>query len=199
MRATESVIPQDAVFAAFILPRLTKLVEAVITYGREADPDNWADPQRPRGGGYVCFRPVLNIQSHLPTKVPTFVGMVRVSSLITHPDAMTPERWDMTHGFCQEKCARLAKFAPEGHVSSYQSRDESAQQYGGGVVVQNWAMAFSGLPEEGDQAVMLALALGEGWIKMPEAQRIAQHGDGHFFTGFVKCLRTEGLLLFYQV
>lgn len=57
---------------------------------------------------------------------------------------------------CQEKAARLAAH-PE-HESSWESRDPNADQWGGAVRIGGLILSISGLPELGDEAVMLVLA-----------------------------------------
>lgn len=56
----------------------------------------------------------------------------------------------------QEKALRLA-IHPE-HVSSWQSRDKTADQSGGAIRVGHLIYSFSGLPELWDEACMIALA-----------------------------------------
>ena len=59
-------------------------------------------------------------------------------------------------GMCQEKANRLVSRA--SHESSWQSRDESSQQYGGAIRAREFILSFSGLPELWNEACMLALA-----------------------------------------
>lgn len=57
---------------------------------------------------------------------------------------------------CQEKPRRLAKYAP--HVSSWMSRNPEADEWGGAIrITSNMIFSFSGLPELGDEVLMLAL------------------------------------------
>ena len=58
--------------------------------------------------------------------------------------------------FCQEKAKRLAAH-PE-HLSSWQSRNPDNSQYGGAIRVGRFILSCSGLPELGDEAVMLLVA-----------------------------------------
>lgn len=67
--------------------------------------------------------------------------------------------------FCQEKCWRLAERPND--ISSWETRDEPAERYGGGIRVggtdpyaasAGW-FAFSGLPEHADEALVLLMLL----------------------------------------
>jgi len=57
---------------------------------------------------------------------------------------------------CQEKALRLAQF--KEHVSSWQSRNESENKWGGAIRVQGLIFSFSGLPEHWDEACAVTLA-----------------------------------------
>jgi hypothetical protein len=65
--------------------------------------------------------------------------------------------------FSQEKAKRLfLNFTEKGHTTSFQSRDEDKQQYGGAIYVNYHAgaiiLSFSGMPELIDEAMMITLA-----------------------------------------
>ncbi|MDP3784801.1 MAG: hypothetical protein Q8R12_01870 [bacterium] len=58
--------------------------------------------------------------------------------------------------FCQEKARRLAKNL--SHASSWESRDPNQEKWGGAIRAEKMnglILSFSGLPELGDEAVML--------------------------------------------
>jgi len=57
--------------------------------------------------------------------------------------------------FCQEKALRLA--AHPDHLASWQSRNPDADQWGGAVRVGDLIFSISGLPEMGDEALMLIM------------------------------------------
>ena len=66
----------------------------------------------------------------------------------------------------QEKATRLFSqvnmHLPDGHTSSFQSRNEENEQYGGAIYVNChstvFILSFSGMPELIDEAMMLVLA-----------------------------------------
>ncbi len=61
--------------------------------------------------------------------------------------------------FSQEKARRLADRTHLGEVSSWQSRNESEDKWGGAVSVDDLIFSLSGLPELGDEAVSLTAAV----------------------------------------
>ncbi len=100
-----------------------------------------------RDGGYLCVAP------HMQNGVPFLVALVG-----TVPE-LKAERCRV---FAEEKVARLNKH-PE-HVSSWQSRDPAASQWGGAIVAGDYVLSFSGLPEDADEALMLFTAIRLGLI-----------------------------------
>ncbi|MFA5644582.1 MAG: hypothetical protein WC928_03610 [Patescibacteria group bacterium] len=65
--------------------------------------------------------------------------------------------------FSQEKAKRLFEnFSKKGHTTSFQSRDEEKQQYGGAIYINYHSgaiiLSFSGMPELIDEAIMIVLA-----------------------------------------
>ena len=73
----------------------------------------------------------------------------------------------------QEKYARL--FSHPDHVSSSQTRVPEKDMYGGAIrVAQQGCLIFSmsGLPEHGDEAVMLYAAVKLHWIERPTLEQI---------------------------
>ncbi|GEM_PF-1678999 len=94
-----------------------------------------------RTGGYFC---VAYAYSGLPILI----------AEIGNPPADKVERY-LT--FAQEKAKRLAE-NPD-HKSSWQSRDETKDQWGGAIRAGRYILSFSGFPELVDEAVMLLTAL----------------------------------------
>lgn len=80
--------------------------------------------------------------------------------------------------FSQEKAGRLMLW-PQ-HVSSWQSRDEKNKQWGGAIKTFEFILSFSGLPELGDEAVMLLLAYSFNWINFDEMMNIAKISENPF-------------------
>lgn len=76
-------------------------------------------------------------------------------------------------GFCQEKAQRL--LAHPDHVSSWQSRNEAAQSYGGAIRCGDYAFSFSGLPELADEAMMLTLLRHNKWCTWQIERKPAEY------------------------
>ena len=85
--------------------------------------------------------------------------------------------------FAQEKALRLLSRPDD--VSSFQSRDESEQRWGGAIRAGSYILSFSGLPELMDEALMLAVALHLGLIDRVEAERIAALSHNPFFARLI--------------
>ncbi|MFA6446241.1 MAG: hypothetical protein WCW14_03280 [Candidatus Paceibacterota bacterium] len=97
-----------------------------------------------------------------------------------------------------EKGQRL--FTLQSHHSSFQSRDESAIITDIGGNEQNWGqwggairltdghliLSLSGLPEMGDEAVMLVVAIRAGWLGGSEAKTIATISKNPYFEPLLK-------------
>ncbi len=95
-----------------------------------------------RTGGFLC---VADSASGLP------YVMALIGSVPT-------EKFQKCFSFCQEKAVRLAAHPTD--LSSWESRDSSNGRYGGAIRVQDRIFSFSGAPELGDEAMMLAAACG---------------------------------------
>lgn len=80
--------------------------------------------------------------------------------------------------FSQLKAIRAMAF-PE-HLSSHQSRDEKKKQYGGAIKTPELVLSFSGLPELGDEAIVLLLAYGFNWINFDQMMEIQQLSNNPF-------------------
>ena len=93
-----------------------------------------------RTGAYFCL---ADVKTGLPIMVLS-IGSV------------SPEKGEKYLANCIEKTKRLAAH-PE-QLSSWESRDPAKNQWGG-AVRGNYIYSLSGLPELGDEAVMLALML----------------------------------------
>jgi hypothetical protein len=101
------------------------------------------------------------------------------------------ERADAYFGFCQEKVWRLARLRSEGHISGWQSRNTKKDQYGGAIATpldgdgysdgRDLIVAFSGLPEHGDEALALVLWMIFRWITLGEARQIAEISGNKLF------------------
>jgi hypothetical protein len=88
---------------------------------------------------------------------------------------------------CQEKALRLVS-NPQ-HVSSWESRDPENGKWGGAVRVDNLIYSFSGFPELGDEATMLATAAAWRPCTRAEIYQIIARSDNpywEFFHGFLE-------------
>lgn len=92
--------------------------------------------------------------------------------------------------FSQEKAMRL--FRSEHHKTSYQSRNESENKYGGAIATSNLIFSCSGLPELMDEAIMLISACHSGFLNDYEALDMAQisrgEADDDYYYGPIKKL-----------
>lgn len=84
---------------------------------------------------------------------------------------INPDKLDRYLFNAQEKVRRLFGHQTDGHLSSFQSRNEELQQWTGAVTMGDVLIGFSGLCEASDEA--LCLALGELWAPREEARQIA--------------------------
>ena len=132
MKAIRSLSKEEV---SKIAPGVSFLVGEALFLFRRHGPA-WKD----RSGGYFCL---ADAETVLPLLIMA-VGQVPV------------EKAGKYLSFCQEKAKRLAEH-PD-HLSSWESRNPEKEQWGGAVRVGEFIFSFSGLPEMGDEAVMLAVA-----------------------------------------
>ena len=81
--------------------------------------------------------------------------------------------------FSLEKGERL--FHHSNHVSSWQSRDDKNEKWGGAIIAGNYIVLFSGFPELLDEAVVLVLSLFFCWISHEKATGIAKISNNFFY------------------
>jgi hypothetical protein len=82
---------------------------------------------------------------------------------------------------------------PEGHVSSYQSRDRKTR-FGGAILTKHYIFCFSGIPELLDEAYVLVLAVLVDELTEAEALRIAAiSGSTKYFTAALEKMRAYDL------
>ncbi len=106
-------------------------------------------------GGY------LSLRSHASGEL-TFVYGIGL---------VLPEKAVKYLQFSQEKSARL--FLHHEHKSSWQSRFPENDRYGGAIRTVDGLLSFSGLPEDLDEALVLAVGYGSGLLSLPDARAIA--------------------------
>jgi hypothetical protein len=92
----------------------------------------WKD----RTGGYFCLADLRGMPL-----------------LIAPIGTMSREKAEKYLQLCQEKARRLS--ASRGHISSWESRVPDEEKYGGAITIADVILSFSGLPEKGDEAVMM--------------------------------------------
>lgn len=116
-----------------------------------------------RRGGYLCVTRRTDGR------------MLLIASIGVFPQ----EKAERYFRFCQEKASRL--LAHEGHISSWQTRDEKLDQYGGAIVAGKYILSFSGLPELADELIMMGLAQTAGLISPAEARAIAEISQNPYY------------------
>lgn len=79
----------------------------------------------------------------------------------------------------REKGARLFRHLKE--LSSWQSRNPENGEWGGAIRTVLSIFSFSGLPELGDEAIVLVAAMRLGYLGPKGASRIAGISGNHFF------------------
>lgn len=95
-------------------------------------------------------------------------------------DFSEPDFARRCYGYCQEKALRLA--AHIGHISSWQSRSEEAEKYGGAITAPTYSLSLpvgkdlilsvSGLPEYGNEALVLTLGVNYHWLNIGDVDEI---------------------------
>lgn len=87
------------------------------------------------------------------------------------------------HGLSQEKGDRLHTRIGLGekHVSSWQSRNPDSGLWGGAIAAENFIVSFSGMPELGDEAIVLIIAIQLKWLNQQEAEKIARVSQNPLF------------------
>ncbi|HEY4490253.1 MAG TPA: hypothetical protein VJC12_03300 [Candidatus Paceibacterota bacterium] len=121
--------------------------------------------RRPQAGGFLSIWEDRE-KERLPPKLLLMVPIGDVPA-----DSKSGE-------FTQEKARRLASHPP--HVSSWQSRDLDREMYGGAIRAENLIFSFSGIPEEGDEILVLGIALKLGLISNEEAEEIMAISHNRF-------------------
>ncbi len=120
--------------------------------------EGWAG----RGGGYLCIAEGEN-------GFPLCTVLIGEVSLQKAPKYLS---------FCQEKAVRLASH-PD-HEASWESRNVEKNQLAGAVRFGELILSFSGLPELGDEAVMLKTAKLASAEFAVVAERIARRSENPY-------------------
>ncbi len=127
-----------------------------------------------KNSGYFC---VADARTGDPIFGPTQVGV------------SPPEKVSKRVRICQEKAERLAM--RQDHVSSWESREPEKERWGGAVRVGDLIFSFTGLPELGDEAVMLVAAVEHYRNREAElrAMEIVARSDNHYYKQLHETLR----------
>lgn len=80
--------------------------------------------------------------------------------------------------FSPEKAIRLKNLTE--HLSSWQSRNPNRKEWGGAIKSPDFILSFSGLPELADEAVVLLIAYGFGWINYNQLWEIVRISDNPY-------------------
>lgn len=73
-----------------------------------------------------------------------------------------------------EKARRLALTSASGHRASFESRDESKERLGGAILAGSLILSFSGLTEEADSALGIAVARDLRLLSSEEALHLGR-------------------------
>ena len=141
-----------------ILPSAIRALNTVISmFGNE---DGW----ELRSGGFFCL---ADARTGLPW-------------VIAQLGEISNEKVEKYLAFCQEKARRLA-LHPE-HTSSWQSRNPEDNQWGGAIRCGKYIYSFSGLPELGDEALMMyAAAICDGLLYTSNLDTIALNSSNPYW------------------
>ncbi len=134
------------------------------------------NPDKARTGGYLTIVDRDNGQLLL---------QVRIGAIQKLEDPDYGTKADKYCVLSAEKANRLVRYyRGQGHNSSWQSRDEKQKKYGGAIVAGNLIVSFSGLPERGDEVVVLILAYTMNWANFNDITTIAKQNENPLFDPF---------------
>lgn len=128
-----------------------------------------------RSGGYFGLFP--KVRSHR-------LGTPVVFQIIGR---INPNKRGLAKRRAQEKPRRLNQHPDQ--VSSYQSRDEKQDRWGGAIATRNYYLSFSGLPELCDEALTLIVARTLGLLNDRQARRIAGISKNRLFMSWADTQR----------
>jgi hypothetical protein len=117
-----------------------------------------------RKGGYFCAQ-----ESNF--NIPFLI------SQIGEPDEIKKKKYFL---FSQEKAFRIYIIC--GTETSWQSRNEKEEKWGGAIRVGKYIFSFSGFPELVDEAVMIVLALRLRIINLETAQKLGSYSNNPYIT-----------------
>ncbi|MBI4133442.1 hypothetical protein HY478_02405 [Candidatus Uhrbacteria bacterium] len=153
---------------------IARVAEAVGLVIEELDRAVGASQER--RGGYFCW---TADQPGAPVLVHALVGVVS-----------SAEKSERYLRLSCEKAVRLARLPR--HHSSWESRDEQHERYGGAIRAKGAILSFSGFPETADEAAMLLAALKLGGLSWIDACTIANTSNNGFLFAIVALLQRAG-------
>ncbi len=98
-------------------------------------------------------------------------GRIALAEVFKSIGAIKPGKRNLAKKRAQEKPRRLSRH--RDHVSSYQSRNEKRDCWGGAIAARNYYLSFSGLPESCDEALTLIVGRTLGLLTDRQARQIA--------------------------
>ncbi len=145
--------------------RILRIVEAVFACATRLfkDEEGWAD----RNGAAFCLLDNASMVIHLHCEM----------------GAIVPEKIEKYFMFSLEKARRLAEhaFDSTGKLSSFQTRNPDKNQWGGAIAGIRFIFSMSGLPELGDEAVMLLSAVLLQEMTVAAALHVARFSNNPYF------------------
>lgn len=120
-----------------------------------------------RAGGYFGLFPKERFGKIAPAEVFKAIGNIKSGKR-----ALAKKR-------AQEKPRRLSRH--RDHISSYQSRNEKRDYWGGAIAAKKYYLSFSGLPESCDEALVLIAGRKLGMLSDRQARRIAGKSNNRLF------------------
>ena len=134
-----------------------------------AQGENWES----RTGGYFCLADGLN----------------GIPYIILRVGDVPEEKAEKYFSLCQEKARRLTKHLD--HMSSWQSRVPDQEKWGGAVRMHDSILSFSGLPELGDEAIMLGTRclMDRSWSGQQVANAIAVYSKNAYWLPLLQALQ----------
>jgi hypothetical protein len=141
------------------------LIEAIPAYIAKCNEALSVENQR--FGGYLC----VYGSAQSPDQPPIMI--LRIGEIIE-------EKLTRCFDLCQEKARRL--LAHPEHLSSWQSRVERQNQYGGAIRIRGCVLAFSGHIEKADEAILVNAACALGMLNHSTAGAIASFSKNELIT-----------------
>lgn len=125
-----------------------------------------------RNGGYLCvFHNFNGAGGREENLIPLVIMRIGI------PIQDKEEKYFL---LCQEKARRL--MANPEHLSSWQSRNVEEERYGGAIRTPNYILAFSGLTEKADEAILVNAALELEMLDISSASAIASHSGNELIS-----------------